>query len=493
MVYYLNEDFLKDVPYVINKFCNQKFDDNHILLTTDHGSWVLLSKEEYELLLKKRVEEDSHLFEVLEDKGIIITEKNQNSLVEGYGEKFNYLFNGISLHIIAPTLRCNQNCVYCQANSKDLKCKNYDMDENTSKDVIDFIFQTPSKFINVEFQGGEPLVIFPILQYIIEYVKQKNNSTNCNEKGWFSGCKNVSFTIVTNLTLMDNDILNYFLKNRVRISTSLDGPKEIHNKNRPFRSGKGSYDDVVYWIDVVKEKYPNLSALPTITKFSLNHVKEISDEYIKYNFSHTRMRELNIAGMTIKSLDEIGYKPEDFLKFWKEYLKYVIALNKKGIKFWDETTSFIITRILCKKSRLNACLNSPCGVGTIQSAYNHKGDVYTCDEARSDETFKIGNVKENNYKEVFTSESIANFIRLSSCTSFLCDDCVWHAYCSPCLISAYGENRSLVPKFPNFTCKIRGGQIEEIFKNIIFSKDRDILLGLSKLSRLDKLLKEKSN
>lgn len=476
MVYYLTENFLKDVPYIINKFCTHQFDDNHILVTTDHGAWVVLSKEEYDLLLRNKMEEDLHLFEVLEEKGIILTERNQNNITEIYKQRFRYLFNGIGLHIIAPTLRCNQNCIYCQANSRDLKDKGCDMDEDTAKSVVDFIFQSPSKFLNIEFQGGEPLVAFPIIQHIIEYVKKKNNSMSCNNQGWFFGNKNISFTIVTNLTLIDDDILNYIMNNKVRITTSLDGPKELHDKNRSYRNGKGSYEDVINWIDIIKKKEPRLNALPTVTKYSLAYAKEIVDEYVKHKFTHTRMRELNIAGMTIGTWDEIGYSPEEFLNFWKSYLEYVILINKKGIEFWDETTFFILSRILCKKSQFNACFNSPCGVGTIQCAYDDKGDVYTCDEARSDDTFKLGNVKDNNYSEIFASENIGNFIRLSSCTSFSCDSCVWHPYCSPCLVSAYGKEKSLVPKFPNFICNIRGEQTKALFKKIIFSKDRNMLV-----------------
>lgn len=275
---------------------------------------------------------------------------------------------------------------------------------------------------------------------------------------------------------MDDDILKYFLDNKVHIATSLDGPKELHDRNRPYRNGKGTYDDVVNWISIINKQYSGLTALPTITKFSLPYAREIVDEYVKNKFSRTKMRELNVAGMTINAWKEIGYTGEEFMKFWKECLEYVIALNKKDVKFLDETAKDILRRIMCRKSALNACLNSPCGVGTIQCAYNHKGDVYTCDEARSDDTFKIGNVKKNNYKEIFTSKPVENFIRLSSCTSFSCDSCVWHSYCSPCLVSIYGKQNTMVPKFPNLFCEIRGEQTKEIFRKLIFSNDKNILV-----------------
>ena len=186
MVHYLTENFLKDVPYTVNKFSTHKFDDNNILVTTDHGSWAVLSKEEHELLLNNKIQEDLKLFDVLEERGVILTEKNHTSIIETFKERFSYLSNGIGLHIIAPTLRCNQRCVYCHANSKDLNAKDYDMDEDIAKSVVDFIFQTPAKFVTIEFQGGEPLVLFPIVQYIIEYAKKKNNAMHY-ERGWWIG------------------------------------------------------------------------------------------------------------------------------------------------------------------------------------------------------------------------------------------------------------------------------------------------------------------
>ncbi|MFH0832592.1 MAG: His-Xaa-Ser system radical SAM maturase HxsB [Candidatus Aenigmatarchaeota archaeon] len=474
MVYYLNENIINNVPYTANKFLTHKFDDEHILVTTDHGSWIVLSKNEYDLLIRNKINEDPHLFDVLEERGIIITEKNTNDMVDTCKQRFNYLFNGINLHIIVPTLRCNQNCIYCHALSKDINSKEYDMDETTAKAVVDFIFQSPSKFLNIEFQGGEPLLNFPIVKYIVDYTKEKNKSPKPDERGWYTGDRNISFMIVTNLTLMDEDILNYITENKIRVCTSLDGPKELHDRNRPCRNGNSSYDDAVKWIEIIKRRGIQISAIPTITKHSLPYAKEIVDEYIKRGFDHTRMRELNIAGMAINAWDKIGYTPEEFIKFWKDYLQYVIDLNSMVTKFWDETTSFILSRILCKKSTFNACLNSPCGVGTIQCAYNERGDIYTCDEARSNETFRLGNVKSNSYKEVFTSENVSSFISLSSCLSSSCESCVWHAFCSPCLVSAYGETGTLVPRFPNFVCKIRGEQTKEVFRRLL-SKDREII------------------
>jgi len=467
-------------PYLINSYWLHKFDENHFLITVEHGSWVVLSKEEFRLLRTHRAEEDPNLFNLLEEKGIIFTEKNLDDVYRMYRLRFHSLFQGIGLHIIVPTLRCNLKCLYCQASSKPLSMEGYDMSRKTAKTIVDFIFQSPSSYLTIEFQGGEPLVNFPIIKFIIRYVKQKNKSNHSNDEGWWIGKKAINFQIVSNFTLMNNEILNFIMKNKIRLCASLDGPKKLHDKNRPWFNGS-SYEKVVYWINHIrnKEKYNFFtSALPTITRHSLPYAKEIVDEYLRLGFTHMRMRPLNTTGIAIKSWKNIGYTPEEFNAFWKDYIEYVISLNKKGVKIFDEDSGFMLRRIVTLKPSLYTCLGAPCGGCLLQTAYNQWGDIYTCDEARSYEVFKLGNVKENNYEEIFTSKNALNFIGLTSSVSLACNSCFLHPFCSPCLVNSYGSQGNLIPKIPiDFNCKIRRFQIETIFKKLIFSEeDKKIFL-----------------
>jgi His-Xaa-Ser system radical SAM maturase HxsB len=460
--------------YVENSYRVHKFDDEHVLLTTEHGSWVVLNKQEFNLLRMNKLEENSKLMNILEEKGIVVTEKNTERIAEMYKERFHHLFNGISLHVIVPTLRCNHKCIYCQASSVPMASKGYDMDRDTAKAVVDFIFQTPSKFLTIEFQGGEPLANFSIIEFMVEYAKKKNGSNKSTKDGWFYGKKSLNFRIVSNLSLMDLDILDFILKNNIMLNSSLDGPKELHNKNRAF-SGAGSYEKVVYWIDTIKkdQKYRLFTALlPTITRYSFKYWKEIVDEYISHDFYSLFMRPLNISGNTIKNFEKIGYTSEEFVAFWKEYMQYVFSLNKKGISFFDEASAQFLGRMTTLKPPLNACLNIPCGACLIQAAYNQWGDVYTCDEGRANEVFKIGNVKENGYRQIFTSDQALNFIAMSSMTSSILNISPWYPFVSPCLVSSYGYQNNLILKLSSdFLLKIREAQVEYLFRNLIFSEE----------------------
>ena len=46
---------------------------------------------------------------------------------------------GAVLHIIVPTLRCNQKCIYCHSSARFGKEKEYDMDKETAKKTLEFI------------------------------------------------------------------------------------------------------------------------------------------------------------------------------------------------------------------------------------------------------------------------------------------------------------------------------------------------------------------
>jgi len=451
--------------YELNSYLFYKFDDEHILVTADHGGWVVLNKKEFSLLKYNRIDEDAALKSILEEKGIIVTQKNRENIIDSIRKKYEHVYRGAMLHIIVPTLRCNHRCVYCHAKSKGVDEKKYDMSKETAKKVVDFIFQTPANAITIEFQGGEPLLNFPIIKYVYNYSQELNKKHG----------KKVRYIIVTNLTAMNDEIKEFLIKNKIDICTSLDGPKELHDKNRHYIKGS-SYDAVVKKIKELKKDF-KFAALPTITKESLKYPKEIVDEFVKLGFSGIMSRNLNYAGFAKETWQEIGYSAEEFLEFWKKFFDYILELNKKGIYFNDSKIAVMLRMILSTKPRSFTCLGAPCGAIIGQIAYEHNGDIYACDEARSFDIFKMGNVKTHTYKDIINKAK--DLIGLTSCVASMCDACVFRPYCGSCIAATWGAQGNVVSKLAqDHECKIRKEQFKYIFKKLIFSEeDRKVLLN----------------
>jgi His-Xaa-Ser system radical SAM maturase HxsB len=434
--------------YLTNHIRSKRLRDG-FLINNDYGSWTFLTDSEFRDLKKGDLKEPA--LSVLKENGIVIDENATEKIIGDYRKRCNFLFQGTSLHIIVPTLRCNMNCSYCHAQSKKENDNFYDMTIDTAKKTVDFIFQSPAISINIEFQGGEPLLNFNVIIFIVNYAKEKNKKYK----------KDISFSIVTNLTLMTNEILDFLLKEKVSICTSLDGPRLVHNKNR------GEYDKTVNWIKKIN-KIAKINAMPITTKHSLPYYKEIVDEYINLGFNLTWIKPVNNLGYAKENWDKVGISAEEFLSFWKKALDYIIKKNSKTLII-ENYTLIILKKILKKEGYNFTDMQSPCGAAIGQMAYNYDGSLYSCDEGRLFEIFKLGTV-DDKYKDVIASKETCAIVTASINDNPKCELCVYKPYCGLCPVSSYSDHGNILAKMPDRRCDIFMGMYNHIFDKLIFDE-----------------------
>jgi His-Xaa-Ser system radical SAM maturase HxsB len=428
----------------LNFFRFQKIDDKY-LLTNDIGRFFWLSPKSFKELTAGKLDKKGKIYRDLKNLGFIRNQQTINLLTERWRSRHNFLFNGPSLHIVIPTLRCNHRCLYCQAESGALRGKNCDMTQDVAKKVVDTIFSAPSPVITIEFQGGEPLLNWPIVKFIIGYAKEKNKSAG----------KRLSMALVSNLSLMDERKYHFLAKAGVNINTSLDGPEELHNKNRVLLNGN-SYKNTVRWIKEIK----GVGVLATISRNSLKYPKEIVDEYIKLGLKEIHLRPLSYLGLSGKFKDSAGYSAEEFLDFWKKAMDYIIKNNLKGTRIIERGSKIILQKILTDNDPNYLDLRSPCGAGLGQLAYNFNGKVYTCDEGRMvpDDTFLLGDVKKDNFIKIFSNPTVAAMCMASTLENLPCDGCVFKPYCGVCPVQNYVLYGNIFPNLSeNQRCKIQKG------------------------------------
>jgi His-Xaa-Ser system radical SAM maturase HxsB len=464
--------FLEGKDYIKNFFRYKKYNSNLYLLTSDVGTFSFLNEENFYFFKKGKIV-SKDLFLDLENSFIILTKKNIQKFVHKLMIRYSFLINGTSLHIVAPTFRCNLQCTYCFASATDIKNKNYDMSEETAKKIVDFIFSSPQKPITIEFQGGEATVNFDMIKFIVTYAKEKNKLFN----------KDLRFALVSNLTLMTEEKANWLIDNDVSICTSLDGPKNVHDKNRVFRAKNGekigSYDIVVKWIKRINEIYKEkgirrrVNALPTISRYSLPYYKEIIDEYIKHEIYVLDLRPITYIGDALQNEDEISFPISDFKEFYMKSLDYINELNKK-IKE-ENPSKIIIDRIkeLYEKKILentpgyHTDFESPCGALTGQIFYHYDGSIYTCNEGIGKEEFKVGNVFEDTWQTLFEKMEVSKAILSSMLESnVMCDRCAFKPYCGTCMV----ENFYSQGKFNFYPTKSQKHHITIMQSKKIFDK-----------------------
>lgn len=448
----------------------KKIGDDY-LLTNDAGDYEYLSAPVFEDILSGKLDSSSDYYESLKDKGFIRCDCGISpKIIEKYASKNTALGLGTSLHIIVVTLRCDFACVYCHASKGNMWAKEMDMSVDTARLVVDRIFESPHPSPTIEFQGGEPLLNFDTVKFIVEYAKEKNKTAK----------KNLLISIVTNLSSMNDEILDYLCRHKISLCTSIDGPENVHNQNRKALCHKNGYQHTVEWFKQVKKKYfrrviyrPN--ALTTITKCSLPYYKEIVDEYVNLGVEGIHLRPLNPFGLARKTWEQIGYTAEEFISFYINAMDYILEINRKGKFFYERGARVFLTKIMSDVDPNYFETRSPCGAGIGQLAYNYNGDVYTCDEGRmvsrmGDEAFKIGNVKDNVHKD-FIKNEVVKSVCIASLLEILpgCADCVYKPYCGVCPIYNYVEDGNIFGQMPNNDrCKINMAVL-----NYIFDKIRD--------------------
>ena len=307
---------------MINFFNFKRFDESTFLLTNDFGSFCFLNASDFRMLTNNSSDLEPVVRKELIDKGFIIEGSVQHFLEAQtfrMRDSRNYIFGATTLHIFVVTNQCNLNCVYCQANNGQRLYKA--MTKDIAQKAVDIALSVPQRTLSFEFQGGEPLLNYPVIRFIIEYA-EKNK-----------GDKEIRYSVVTNLTVITDEMISFFKDHRVSISTSLDGDAVLHNMNRSNPDGTGSFDAVLSGIKKVKDAELPLGAIQTTTQYSFGHEKALVDAYSDLGFTSIFLRPLSPLGKAKLAWDEIGYTPQEFLHFYKKTLSYIIEMNQNGVPF----------------------------------------------------------------------------------------------------------------------------------------------------------------
>ena len=248
----------------LNYFNFKQFGDS-VLMTNDFGKYVFVRKEDFQSILSLNVDRESELYKLLIERKMIYDESDLE-----YSSVNKYALRGIkghvnvatSLHIFVVTTVCNMGCVYCQANN-GVECSHLIMNKEMAERAVDIALQSPERSLCFEFQGGEPLVNFEIIKHIVQYAEMHK------------GKHDIAYTVVTNLTLLNDEMLELFTQYCFGISTSIDGNELVHNNNRPYVNGDGTFKKVIDSVERVRKAGLQIGAIETTTRFSLDFPKDI--------------------------------------------------------------------------------------------------------------------------------------------------------------------------------------------------------------------------
>src|SRR5262249_13203074 len=156
-----------------------RLDTTRYVATNLAGEYYVLGRDELQDLVDKRLETDSSLYNDLKAKHFLIDGDSQVALellALKFRTKMTLVANFTGLHICAVTFRCDHGCEYCQDSRQTEDRQAFDMTEATARKALDFVFQSPNPYLKIEFQGGESLLNFELIQFIVREAKRRNET-----------------------------------------------------------------------------------------------------------------------------------------------------------------------------------------------------------------------------------------------------------------------------------------------------------------------------
>lgn len=319
---------------------------------------------------------------------------------------------------------CNLKCKYCFADEGEYKGCRKLITLEVGKKAIDFVIEKsgPRKNIEIDLFGGEPLIVFDTIKEIIAYAREQEKIYN----------KVIRFTMTTNATLLNDEIMEFIDKEMGNIVLSIDGRKEVNDKVRVRADGSGSYDKILPKIRQMvdkRDKSKQYYVRGTFTRENTDFYEDVK------HFADLGFKEVSVEPVVLPEEHELSLRKEDLPTIFEQYDKLYDFLLKKNAE--DKEFRFYHFNIDLKGGPCVYKRISGCGAGHEYVAITPDGDVYPCHQFVGNEAFKMGTI----FGDTLDMNISDNFKKAHIYNKPKCKDCWARFYCSGgCQANNYNFN-----------------------------------------------------
>ena len=384
------------------------------------------------------IEEALEEIEELKEAGQLFTEDTYKDLVIDFKNR-KTVVKAMCLHIAHD---CNLACKYCFAEEGEYHGRRALMSLEVGKKALDFLIENSGnrRNLEVDFFGGEPLMNWDVVKELVRYGRSKEKEYD----------KNFRFTLTTNGVLLDDEVMEFVNKEMSNVVMSLDGRKEINDKMRPFRNGKGSYDLIVPKFQKLADSrnQTNYYIRGTFTRNNL----DFSNDVIEY--ADLGFKQMSIEPVVADPDEPYALREEDIPKILEEYDKLAVEY----IKRYKENRGFNFFHFMIDLEQGPCVLKrmAGCGSGTEYLAVTPWGDLYPCHQFVGQEEFLLGNVFDG-----ITNTAVRDEFKL--CNVYAkdkCKECFAKFYCSGgCAANSYKFHGNITDAY-DIGCEMERKRVE---------------------------------
>lgn len=285
--------------------------------------------------------------------------------------------------VLNITNQCNLACTYCYEFGADKIAtpagKPKYMTIDTAKTSVDFLLEQSRgrQAVHITFFGGETLMNFKLLKEVVLYA---------NEAAAKAG-KRIGFSLTTNATLLTDEIIAFLSDNEIGVTVSMDGPPDLQDKHRVYKSGKGSYAVIEPRLRklIANHKTRAITARVTLTEGVTDVVRIFRHLKDDIGFHEVGFAPVTSAEKRAYSLDEGGMDDvlAQFHELADEWLDYALRGQMHGFTNVSET----IGELLQGNNK-----SHPCGAGLGLLGVSPSGDLSPCHRFTDADTHTLGHI-----------------------------------------------------------------------------------------------------
>lgn len=324
----------------------------------------------------------------------------------------NMLTNNMTMLILQVTQNCNFRCRYCTYayNSKIGRTHSTKtMSWEIAKKSIEYLslHSSNTSDVSIAFYGGEPLLNFDLIKKSVKYAKN------------IMADKKITFSMTTNLYILTDDMIDFFIKNKFDLLVSLDGSEDIQNKHRRLSADGGDTYKVVFQ-NITNLKMKNEKYFYSHIRF--NPVVYFDENPLTVLQYYKNILKVDSSSISIKQIDSTGlsiaFDPIDI----KENEQSSEVLSKKDFEYYES--------VLINKNAItsNYHVNGSCVPGADKLFVTVNGEFFPCEKVNEcNKNMQIGSIESG-----FNVDRIKHLMNIGSINFNKCKSCWAIRFCRVC-------------------------------------------------------------
>lgn len=275
----------------------------------------------------------------------------------------------LTLHL---TTRCSLRCTYCYAPPAALRT--LDMRPETALRAVDFAAEGSGPSCGIVFFGGEPLLARSLIREVVAHCRAREAT----------GPTRFHFKVTTNGLALDEDFMDFAVREGFFIALSHDGAPAAHDRHRVDARGRGSHAAVERAAELLLRRQPYSPVLMTITPETVEHYAESVRALVEQGFRYIVASLDYAADWTRPALRTLRRQYERLAELYEQWTR-----EERKFHF----SPFEVK--LASHIRGPEARSRRCELGTRQLSVAPDGGLYPCTQfARdgADHTYRLGDV-----------------------------------------------------------------------------------------------------